>query len=245
MDYKTYNFSLEEMIQMIFKSACVTVVIAILFYRSAWALPLGIPIFVLLYKRSKSQRIKERSDALQEQFLSGMRVLNSSLQAGLSMENSWKEVQKELALMYEEDAYLYEEVKELNHQVLLNIPIEKLLLEFAYRTQLEDIIDFAEVLDYAKRTGGNWKKIIDSTVNRMCEKQTAMKEIEVMVAAKKMEQRVMNLIPLGILAFLQFSSWDYMSVLYHNPLGVICMSVCLAGYVGALVLSEKILKIQV
>ena len=71
------------------------------------------------------------------------------------------------------------------------------------------------------------------------------KEIEVMIASKKLEQQVLNVIPLGILLFLQVSSWDYMSVMYHNPMGILCLSICFVGYAAAYVLSEKILNIQV
>ena len=79
----------------------------------------------------------------------------------------------------------------------------------------------------------------------MMERQEVKQEIEVMVAEKKMEQEIMNLLPLGILGFLQFSAWDYMQVLYHNWFGVIAMSLFLAAYVVAILLSRKILKIRI
>ena len=78
----------------------------------------------------------------------------------------------------------------------------------------------------------------------MTECQEAKQEIEIMVAQKKMEQKIMNVVPLGLLAFLQFSAWDYMSVLYHNGFGILCMTVFLLGYVGAIFLSQRILKVQ-
>lgn len=182
---------------------------------------------------------------LLEEFINGIRVLDTSLQAGISMENAWREVQKELNIMYGERAYFYQEVKEINHSVALNVPIEKMMLEFAYRSGLEDIITFAELFAYGKRSGGNWRRIIQEVAQHIQDKYDTRKEIEVMVASKKLEQQVMNVIPLGILLFLQMSSWDYMSVLYHNLAGVICMSLCLGGYGAAIVLSEKILQIQV
>ena len=153
--------------------------------------------------------------------------------------------EKEIKMLYGNNALLYLELVEMNHSVSLNMPIEKLFLQFAGRTDLEDVIWFTEILSYGKRSGGNWRKIITSCVFRMCEKQEAKKQIEIMVAEKKLEQQIMNIIPLGILAFLQLSSWDYMSVMYHNPLGVLCMTFVLIGYALAIFLSEKILKIRV
>lgn len=160
------------------------------------------------------------------------------------MENAWKEVEKEIKYLYGETAYFYKAIKEINQRVANNSPIEKLFLEYAYQCRVDEITQFAELLEYGKRSGSNWKKIIDKTVNQMTEQYEARQQIEVMVAEKKMEQQVMNILPLGILAFLQFSAWEYMAVLYHNVFGILCMTIFLLAYIGAIYLSEKILRIQ-
>ena len=100
-------------------------------------------------------------------------------------------------------------------------------------------------MDFGKKNGGNWKALIDDTVFRMLESYDTQKEIEVMIASKKLEQQIMNVIPLGMLLFLQISSWEYVAVLYETQIGGMIMTVCLVVYVVALLLSEKIMKIQV
>ncbi len=245
MDYKTYKLSIKDFGNVFLWTVGSCFVIGWLFYRSLWALVLAPILLVFFYNREIRKGCKNQQEELQEQFMNGMRVLNTALQAGYSMENAWKEVQRETHFMYGEESLFFREVREINHSVSLNMPIEKLVLDFSHRTGIEDVITFAEIFAYGKRSGGNWKKIIDTTVMRMCEKYDAQKEIAVMVAGKKMEQQVMNLLPMGILAFLQLSAWDYMKVLFHNPLGIIFMTICLAGYGGAIVLSEKILQIRV
>ena len=87
--------------------------------------------------------------------------------------------------------------------------------------------------------------MIDIFVARMTERYEAEQQIEIMVAEKKMEQQIMNLMPLGMLTFLQFSAWDYMSVLYHNWLGWIAMTAFLIVYLVAVILSQKILKVKI
>lgn len=236
--------SSKELGLVFFKSVGITAAIMLLFYRSFWAAILFPIIWVLVFRQTKRASKEASRMKLQEEFLHGIGVLNSSLQAGLSMENAWKEVEKETRFLYGTSSEFYLELKEMNQRVAHNMPIEKLFLEFAYRCRLEDIIQFAELLEFGKRSGSNWKKIIDVTVSQMTEQQEAKQQIEVMVAEKKMEQQVMNVMPLGLLAFLQFSAWDYMNVLYHNWFGVICMSIFLAGYVAAMFLSQKILKVQ-
>lgn len=245
MEYREYQLSIREKCKIIFVSCGISIVIAFLFYRSFWAIVLWPGIYVLVKKHMRSKLQQKRMEVLQEHFMNGIQVLNTSLQAGLSMENAWREVQKETRILYGEHSEFYMEIKEINQTVTFNMPIERLFLDFAKRSGEEEILRFAEMLDYGKRSGGNWKKIIDNTVLRMWEKYEAQKEIEVMLAAKRMEQKVMNLVPLGMLLFLQISSWDYMQILYHNFFGVMCMSICLATYGVAIFLSEKIMRIQV
>ena len=226
-------------------AALLSVVIAFLFYRSIWGVCVFPFVYYLLYQRSISQAEERKRSCLLEEFVNGMRVLNTSLQAGFSMENAWKEVEHELRISYGESSLFLQEVKEINHSVALNVPIEKLVLDFAYRSGLEDIILFAELFEYGKRSGGNWRRIIQEVVQHIQDKYDVQKEIAVMVASKQLEQQVLNVIPMGVLLFLQVSSKDYMSALYHNLPGVICMTICLCLYAVAFVLSEKILRIKV
>lgn len=245
MDYRQYHLKKKDIRRVLFYSLIFSVIIAFLFYRSfggVCCLPFVLWIF---YKREKEHGKERQTQQLLEEFMNGIQVLNTSLQAGLSMENAWREVEKELLLMYGESSLFRKEVKEMNHSVSLNVPIEKMMLQFAYRSGLEDIVIFAELFEYAKRSGGNWRRIIQEVIQHIQDKYDARREIEVMIAGKKLEQQVLNLVPLGILLFLQISSWDYMSVMYHNPIGILCMSVCLGGYGLTFVLSERILQIKV
>ena len=74
----------------------------------------------------------------------------------------------------------------------------------------------------------------------MEEKYDTSKQIEVLLAQKRLEQKIMNLMPLGIILFLSLTTGDYLDVLYHNVLGVGCMSLCLAVYAIAFHLAERL-----
>lgn len=221
------------------------VCVALLFYRSVYGLLLTPFIYIFTKKRIKQKEEEEKKQRLLEQFIHGIRVLDTALQAGLSMENAWIEVEKETAILYGKEVLFYQYVKEINRLVSLNNPMERCVLEFAKKTEIEEILQFAEIFAYGKRSGGNWKKIIGNVVQRLSEKVEAEQEIVLMVAEKKLEQQVMNVIPLGMLAFLQISSWDYMSVMYHNPVGVLCMTIILIAYGLSIFLAERIMQIRV
>lgn len=235
----------KEKINVLLRSAGISIIIAVLFYRSFWGLVFFPVVFGVQLRWTWRDREERRKEELRKEFLYGMGVLNSSVQAGLSIENAWKEVEKETRLLHGNTSEFYQELKEINQRAAHNVPIEKLFLAFAYRCEIEEIIQFAELLEFGKRSGSNWKNIIDITVDQMMEQQAVKMDIEVMVAEKKMEQKIMNLMPLGILAFLQISAGDYMSVLYHNWFGILIMTLFLFGYFVAILLSQKILKVQI
>ncbi len=223
----------------------VTGMIAFLFYRSLWGMVALPVVFVFLKKAEEKRKLRLRKETLHKEFIEGLKALNSALQAGYSMENAWKETEKELHILYGDTSYVYRELVEINTLVKNNVPIERLILEFALRTGIDDIVQFAEVLAYGKRSGANWEKIIEMTIYRIQEKYETKKEVEVMLAGKRMESLIMCIIPLFLLFFLQMTAGDYMEVLYHNIFGVICMSIALGGYVMAVILAIKTIQIQV
>lgn len=71
------------------------------------------------------------------------------------------------------------------------------------------------------------------------------REIASSIASRKYEQTIMNVIPLGIILYIQVSFPDFMNVLYGNLLGVTVMTVCLGIYVLSLGIGWKIMRIEV
>ena len=69
--------------------------------------------------------------------------------------------------------------------------------------------------------------------------------IEATLAAKKSEQMIMSLMPVGIILYLQMTSPGFLSVLYGNPFGIAAMSICLVIYAAAYWLGRRIVDIEV
>ena len=245
MDYREYYFTKLQILKQICITVCIALGISYLFYRSLWGMVFTPVLLFFSVKRERRNCREKRQRMLHGQFMDSLKVVSTSLMSGMSMENAWKEAAEEIHVMHGEKSIMYTELEEMNCLVASNVPMEKVLIHFAYRSGVEDIISFAEAFEYGKRSGANWKKLISDTTLRMEEKYETEKQIEVMLAEKRMEQKVMSVIPLGMIAFLQVSSGDYMDILYGNPVGCVCMTICLMGYAAALVIAEKIMKIQV
>lgn len=245
MDYRNYSMSVRENLWCLLVGIALTGMIAWLFYRSPWGMLLG-PLIMFLYRRSyKREQVRKRKDRLLQEFKDGMQAVSAALLAGYSMENAWREAEKELRELHGETSLMFGEVHQINAAVRMNEPLEKVLTDFAKRSGCEEIESFAEVFSFAKRSGGDFPKIIRTTVQKLTGRIEVEREIATVLAGKKLEGRIMNVMPVLILAYLTFSSGDFLDMLYGNPMGVLIMSAALGVYAAALKLSAHILDIQI
>ena len=127
----------------------------------------------------------------------------------------------------------------------LQIPMEQVLQEFSQRVELEDVRNFASVFTAAKRSGGDMVAIIQNTVSQISEKIEVKREIDIILASKKYEFRVMCVIPYVMILYLQLSFPEFMGVLYGNAIGIGVMTLCLTVYVGACMLGLRLIRIDV
>ena len=245
MDYRIYHLNLRQKLLITGEGLGISVLIAYLFYDSWYGLVL-FPAFVLVCRKKLIvDETAKRQERLSDQFIDALRSMSTALLAGFSVENAWKEACHEVGMLHGKDSDLYRELKVMNQMAAMNMPLEDVLFDFAGRSGNEDVLEFAEVFRFAKRGGGDFVSIIESTVSRISGKRETKREIEVVVASKKLEQQVMNVIPIGILAYLKFSSPDYMDPLYGNALGICFMTGCLAAYGAAILISQKVLDIKI
>lgn len=245
MDYRKYDCSIGESLGCIGVSGVIAGVLAWLFYRSWFGMMLVIPVYLVVWKSYKKEKMLRRRKQLLLEFKDGMQAFSAALFAGYSIENAWREAEKELRELHGEGAMMCHELAQLNAAVRMNRPIEQALKEFAVRSGCEDIEGFAEIFFFAKRSGGNFPGIIRATVQKLSGRIAVEQEVATMLAGKKLEGRIMDVMPVAILAYLNLSSGEFMDVLYGNVLGVTIMTVALMVYVGAMKLSEQILDIQV
>lgn len=196
-------------------------------------------------QQQKKELQKKKKREIQTQFMNGIQLMSASLQAGYSAENALKEASKELRKTLKQDAEVAAEFEWMVSQIALGRNLEELFLDFARRSGIEDILSFAEVFLTAKRSGGDLLMIIRNTTFCIRQKQETMQEIETTLSGKVMEQNIMSLIPLFILAYVKFTSPEFLEAMYGNLTGTVVMSICLAVYGAAYFWGRKIVQIEV
>jgi len=245
MDYSVYRFSPVELLRYLGAYVLLDGCISFLFFRSFSAFLILLPGVALFFIQLKASLVQKRKRELTKQFLDAIQLMLAALQAGYSPENALRESQKELRKMYSPDAAIVREFHWMDAQMRMSRNLEELLLDFGRRSDLPDIISFAEVFLTAKRTGGDLIAIIRNTVSCIRQKQETMQEIETCMAGKVMEQNIMSLIPVFILVYVKLSSPEFLDVMYETPVGMAVMGLCFAVYLAAYFWGQSIVQIEV
>lgn len=245
MDYRIYRLSVSEKLKYGASYMLLFLVIGKLFYDS-WIVSLfGIIIFPFLFHRKEKKLAKERREKLSLEFKDFILAFSASLKAGYSAENAMVQAGKDLEHMYGKETAMIAECRRIEKQLLNNQLPEVLLSDFAERSGQDEIKDFSAIFMIAKRSGGNLNVIIRNTADMISEKIEKKREIELLFAAKRMEQNIMNVVPIAIIGYVRLTTPDYFEAMYHNVFGIVVMTLCLAVYIGAYFLSVKIIDIEV
>ena len=245
MEKNFYQYKKEEYIKGVIQFLVGDFIFCFLFYRSLIPMFFFLPMFWIYQKERKRNWIEKQKEKAEEQFLDGMRAVSNALFAGYSIENAVGEGAKELKKMYGEQEKIVEEFDRIKTQMELNQTIEKLFFDFAEKSQLESISDFAQVFAAAKRTGGNLSEIIQNTNEWILKRNETKREIRICIAAKKSEQKIMSMVPCLIIAYVGMTSPEFLDCLYHNILGITIMSICLLVYMVAFAIGNKLVEIEV
>ena len=201
----------------------------------------------LLFPRMrKKQLIENRKRNLTSQFKNLLSSVSSSLAAGRSVENSFKAASEDLKMLYpNENTDILKEIEWLVHKIGLNEPVEVALVDFANRSNIDEIASFATVFATCKKTGGDLVNVVRSTSNIISEKIEIKNDIYLTLAAKKMEQKVLMVVPFIIVAFLAFSTGDFMYPMYHSIIGRAVMTTGWVTILGVWFITEHIMNIKV
>lgn len=217
----------------------------ILFYRSVIGLLCAVvivPFWLKRYRKSEQLKYKTR---MSMEFKEFMMLISASLQAGYSVERAFKSSEEEMKNLYTEESFMLPYIHKLNNAVSMNIPLEKAFLDMANAIELEDALSLADILSFAKRSGGDYGKNIRNTALKIEEKLNVQQEIDTLTTEKQLEMKVMSCMPIGILAYISLTSGDFIEPLYTTSVGVIVMTICLVAYGGLIVLGEKMIAIDV
>lgn len=246
IDYESYKIGEKEAIKWLGIGYSVLFVISYLFYKSLIFSFLAGFFLVFLVKPYKRYRIDQRKAAVRDQFKDMLVSLDSSLAAGRNMVAAFQEARDNLSLIHGESALLVQELTYFLRDVMENRNgVEQLLIDWAGRCAIEDVRNFVDVYVTCRRTGGDLASLVRECLAIISEKMSIEKEIRTMMAHRQLEGRIIALMPIGVIGFLNVFSPAYLQVMYTTLSGRIIMTGALATMTAALVWTYKLTKLEV
>ena len=245
-DYRKYKLNKKEKILFFAGGYGILFFLSYLFYQSIFfSLLVGFSA-VFLEKQCCQFMNNRRKKEIILQFKDFLYSLSAAIATGRYITEALIDSETNIKMIYGSDSIMYKELVIMNKQIVENhIPEEAALMDFAQRSGIEDIRSFVEIYSICKATGGNLQKVIASTSDTIMEKIKLQQEIKNLMLEKQFEARIVGAIPIIIILFLNVASPSYLAPLYETILGRIVMSICLLGFIGAIVWMIKLTEDKV
>ena len=220
----------------------VVIIVGKLFYGSFIAGVIISPLSMLIYKERKKQIIQRKTRQLEIQFKDMLISVSDALKVGYSFENDIRECYRDMCSIYGVDSVICGEIKIMISQIKLNIRTQEVVDNFAKRVDLKNAKLFSQIFQVAKSTGGNMTEIIKSVTDDIVLKETTRDEITASVTEKRIEQRIMSVIPIFIILYITITTPGFLDVMYASVLGKLIMTGCIVAYVMAYLWGERIIQ---
>jgi len=245
-DYNKYCMKFTEFIFYMFLAAVFIMAVSYLFFRSLAFSIILVPLALFYPKIKKRSLVQKRKKELNLQFRDMLYALASNLSAGKSLEMSFADLPGDLKVIYPDSrADIIREAEIITGKIHMNIPVEIAFSDFAERSHLDNIKNFADVLRISKRMGGDMVEVIVNASNLINDKIETEQEIEMILARKKFEQKVLNIIPIVLIFLLSYSAPDYMEPVFTTMAGRVVMIIAVFLLAIAYFISGKIMNIKV
>lgn len=230
---------------LMLQAFAVTCFYAWFFYRSVLGLVPMLPLGVRQYQYGLQDKRHKQVRKLRLQFQELLLSVETNMRAGYSVENAFREAQRQLEERFGAKDEFVGQIFSICQGLEHNVALEQLLFRFGEESHVEEIQEFGEIFAAAKRSGGRMSEILVSSAQVIGRNIETEEEIQVLLTAKRMEGKMMQVIPFLLVLYLQMTSPDFFLVLYHNATGIIIMTVLALLYAVAGAWSRKILEIKV
>lgn len=242
-DYDVYRMDVKERSKVFALVITAGVLCGYLYFRSLFAcalfgiLSLGV---IPMYKKLKSD---ERKRKLRAEFRDFLYSISSSVNAGRSLEEAMEEAVGPVSLIHGDKCCMVSELERMNLIIReTNSGAEPLLRDLALRSHLDEISEFVDVCATCRKTGGDMNTLILKASDIITQHIELEREKEVVLSEKKLESRILALMPPAVILLINISSSDYLAMMYMTTTGRLIMAASLISTIGSFLWSFKLIS---
>ncbi|HHZ05830.1 MAG TPA: hypothetical protein GX401_03420 [Clostridiales bacterium] len=242
-DYSICDITIKKLIVWFLMGFVISGIVIYIFYENIiLSVVLGAIGGLAFIPIRKKQVIKKRKKNLLSQFKDMLDAVSTSIGAGKNIYDSFIAAKSDLLIQYSPEADIVSEVDFIVHGINNNIQVEDLLMNFAERSQLDDVRNFAGVFSTCYEKGGNIKDVIRSTTTVISDKIDVQMELETMVAGQKNEQNIMMVMPVVFVLLMKFMGGGLIDL--SSVMGIVSVTISIVIFIIAYFISKKILDIK-
>ena len=242
------EIKLSEKEKLLFFSIILTMAAAvgILFYDSLIVSAILAAVFYAALPRYKEGILKKRRQEMLRQFRDLLYSISASVSSGRNMAGALKEAKTFCGTSYEKTDYI---MLELDHMTAMlengNATDTEVIYDFARRSGLEDIEDFAKIYENCKISGADLKQAINTAVHLIGDKIELEGELQTLLSQKIFEGRIVGLSPFIIVLMIRLTAPDYISPMTESTQGLVVTTIAVGLMLIAAVMTERINKIEI
>lgn len=244
-DYHVYHMTHKDKVIAFAIGAAIAILVSWLFFGNViFTAIAAIAAGIFVQSIYQEYKLEKRKKNLLFQFKDLLEALTSSYSSGKNTLEAFTDCESDMEQIYGEEADIVQELKIITGGMRSNINVEDLLLNFADRSGLDDVRNFADVFRVAIRQGANIKDIISSTRDIITDKIEIEMDINTIMAGNKNELTIMMVMPLVIIVSLG-GMGSGMTAADNTPVNVIIKLIALGMFFLAYWLGKKFTTIEI
>lgn len=240
-----FRLSVKEKITLYIKSIMAVLLINYCFYQNITAF---VPLLILgwaYFKREQQDLFHQKKEEARQQFKEMLLLTVAGQKAGYSVENAFLNSYGDMKNLYGDKSSICLMLQEIKVGLDNNLKVDSLWKSIGEASNITEIKEFSEVFCIAKESSGNMAVVMDRTAEIIGDKAETQKEIETLLSERKLEQKIMNIMPFFLMIYINFTSPGYFDGLYHSVRGIVIMTFCLLFYLAACFIGIRIISIDV
>lgn len=188
----------------------------------------------------RKQLLEKRHNDLRAQFRDMLESMTASLAANGTVQDAFISAYNDMKIQYSDNAYITKELEQMVYATRNNVPLEDMIDDFAKRSGIDDVKDFADVFRVSRGPGGNMSNVMRQTHSIIGDKMAIEDEIDAKINSNKLELNIIMVAPFLIVAMLRFTNPTFAES-FVTLKGVLVSTAALILFYISYLLGQKII----
>lgn len=214
----------------------------VFFQMPVFSIIVGLVVGIFSINIYRDHCLKKQKRQLLMQFKDMLESINNSYAAGRNTRDAFLSAYDDMKRQHGSSADIVKEIRIINTGMESGFNVEEMLNDFADRSELDDVRNFADVFEICNRSGGDLKKVVSETYDMIRDKIDIEIDINTTIAGGKTELNIMAALPLLVVFMTNMTmSSDSGGA---GILNFIIKIVALAIIAGSYAMGRKMVKIK-